>query len=125
MLSLHTLYHLNRLKFTASSLWLLTISRRQSLVQGDFCGVFSNPAPISFVFSSVSTGFLSRSDPVDLTFLTSLWMPVVLGNVIPRNLRRNFLRHFVQEPHFTHDLHKNTLFNSFTNYVHNTTTTSI
>jgi hypothetical protein len=57
---------------------------------GDSFGAFSN---LSFILSSLSlhclVGFLCRSDPVDLTFLISLWMPVVLRIVIPGNLQQN------------------------------------
>jgi hypothetical protein len=57
----------------------------------DFCGVCSNLAPILSSFPLVSmlhflAGFLSRSDPVDLILLISLWMPVMLGTVILGNL---------------------------------------
>lgn len=57
----------------------------------DFCGVSFNVALISSSFSLVATehffsGFLYRSDPVDLTSLISSWMLVVLGIVMPENL---------------------------------------
>jgi hypothetical protein len=73
-----------------------------------FSDAYSNVALISYVFSLVITqrllaGFLSRSDPLHLTLLTSLWVPVVLGTVILRNLRQNFLQHFLAELHFTYD----------------------
>jgi hypothetical protein len=72
----------------------------------DISGACFNLAPITFSFSLICTqrfleGFLSRSDPVDLTLLISLWMPVVLGTVIPGNLLKNFLQHFLAEPYFT------------------------
>jgi hypothetical protein len=35
-------------------------------------------------------GFLSTSDPVDLTLLLSLWMSVVLGSVIPGKFAMKF-----------------------------------
>jgi hypothetical protein len=33
-------------------------------------------------------------------------MPVVLGTVVPGNLRRNFLLNFLAEPHFTYDSYR-------------------
>jgi hypothetical protein len=54
-----------------------------------FCLVF---------FCELAAEFSSRSDSVDLTFLISSWMPLVLGTVFPGNLRRNFLRHLLAEP---------------------------
>jgi hypothetical protein len=99
----------------ASSLWLLTIWRCRSLARGVsvISVVCFNPALTSSSFSSVSTlhflaGFLSRSDTVDLTLLKTSWMAVVLGTVIPENLRRNFLRHFTAETHFTYDSYRKT-----------------
>jgi hypothetical protein len=76
----------------------------------DFSGVCSNLVPILYSFSLVSTQqflavFLSRSDPVDLTLLISLWMPVVLVTAILGTLQQNFLQHFLVEPHFTYDLY--------------------
>jgi hypothetical protein len=61
----------------------------------DFSGVCFNLALISSGVSLVSTwhflaGFLSRSDPVDLTFLISFWTPLVLGTVFPVNLLMKF-----------------------------------
>jgi hypothetical protein len=49
----------------------------------DLCSVCYNLAFVSSNFSSVSTwcflaGFLSISDPVDLIFLISSWMPLCL-----------------------------------------------
>jgi hypothetical protein len=40
------------------------------------------------------------------TLLITSWVPVVLGIVTPGNLRRNFLRHLLGEPHFTYDLYR-------------------
>jgi hypothetical protein len=89
----------------------------------DLCGVCSNLDLNSSSFSSLSSlrflaGILSRSDPVDLTLLISLWMSVVLGTVIPGNLQRNFLRHFLVEPFHIWFIQKNTLFNSISNHIH-------
>jgi hypothetical protein len=50
--------------------------------------------------------FLSRSDPVLLTFLLSSWMSFMLGTVFPGILRRNIVVHFVTEPPFTYDSYK-------------------
>jgi hypothetical protein len=47
---------------------------------------YSSLTPMSSTFSSISTflvGFVSKSDPVDLTLLISLWMTVLLGTVTP------------------------------------------
>jgi hypothetical protein len=49
----------------------------------DFCGMHSKPVPTSSSFSLVSTlhfsaGFLSTSDPTDLSLLISLWVFVCL-----------------------------------------------
>jgi hypothetical protein len=60
---------------------------------------------------------LSRSDPVDLTLLIKYWIPFMLGTVIPGNLLRNLLRHFLAEFHFTYDSYRKTsLFNSTSNH---------
>jgi hypothetical protein len=62
----------------------------------DFCGVCSTLAPILSSLSSISTqhsflaGLLSRSDPVDLILLISVWMLIVLGSVIPGNYNEIF-----------------------------------
>jgi len=51
-------------------------------------------------------GFLSRSDPIDLTLLLSLWKPLVLHTVVT-------LGNFLAEQHFTYVSYHNTLvFNS-------------
>jgi hypothetical protein len=58
----------------------------------DFCGVRSTPALTSLSLPSVSArrylaGYLSGSDPVDLTLLIrSSRMPAVLGAMVPGNL---------------------------------------
>lgn len=63
----------------------------------------SDLAPVLSSFFLVSTqcfvaGFLSVSDPVDLTFVASLWMPLL----------QNFLQHFLVKPHFTYDSSRET-----------------
>jgi hypothetical protein len=73
--------------------------------------VCANLAPVSSSFYSVSTrrplaGFVSRNYPVDLTFLVNSWM-LVLGTVFPGNLRRNFLRQFLEELNFSCDCIEN------------------
>jgi hypothetical protein len=95
MLSLctHSLRYLSRLEFT---LWMkCRFKYFEMLVYclryvSDFCGVFSNLTSISCNFSSVSTlcflaGFLFRSDPLDLIFLITTWMPLLLWTVFPGN----------------------------------------
>jgi hypothetical protein len=72
----------------------------------DFLGVCSSLAPISSNFSSVSTRrlcfcFLSIKSPVDLSLFTKLWIVCLLRTLSPRNLRRNFRRRFLADPHFT------------------------
>jgi hypothetical protein len=64
----------------------------------DFCDVCTNLAIISTFLgnhTAFSAGFLSRSDPADLTLLTNSWILVVHGIVIPGNSRRNFFRNFL------------------------------
>jgi hypothetical protein len=82
------------------------------LVSYAFCGVRSNPDPTSYSSCPVRmqlfiAGLLSRNDPVDQNFLSS-WMPLVLGTVLPGNLRRIILRHFLAKPCFTHDSYSKT-----------------
>jgi len=104
-----SLYHLNRLKFTS---WIkcgfnyfeMPVSCARHLSY--FCGVYSNLAPSSSVFSSVSTrrflaGYLSRCDPVNLTFLISSRGALFAGTVFLRNLQ-----HCLGEPHFTYDSYR-------------------
>jgi hypothetical protein len=55
--SVHSVYHVNMLKFSATWIWLLTISRCRSFVQGvlTISLVCSNLLLNSFIFYSVST----------------------------------------------------------------------
>jgi hypothetical protein len=72
------------------------------------CGACSHLAFVPLSFSSVSkpryflSSFLSRTDLVQRA-LNFFGYPLVLGPVILRNLRRNFVRHFVAGPHFWWD----------------------
>jgi hypothetical protein len=70
-------------------------------------------------------GFLSLSDPVDLNFLKSSWMPFMLGTVFPGDVRQNLFsltKHIsLAEPHFTWFVQKSMLLNSILNHtdIHN------
>jgi hypothetical protein len=73
----------------------------------DFLDVCSSLAPISSNFSLVSTRsyvFVSciLKSPVVLNLFTKLWIVCLLGTLSWRNLRRNFLRHFLADPYFTY-----------------------
>jgi hypothetical protein len=62
----------------------------------DFHGVYSNLIPNLSSFCSARTwhflaGFLSRSDPVDVTSVIHLLMSVMLGTVVLENLQQNFV----------------------------------
>jgi hypothetical protein len=111
----HTVYRLNRLKIT---LWIkwgwnhFEMTDTCARVSG-FCGVCSNLSHVSSSFYSVSarrflTVLLSRSDTMDLPLLISFWMTFVFETVFPGNLRQNFHRHVVVEPHFTQDSYRKT-----------------
>jgi hypothetical protein len=79
----------------------------------DFWGVCCNTVHILPIFSWVRTrsflpGFLSRSNPVGLTFLIISWTPLVLETVFPGNLSEDVLRHFLAEPPGTYVSHTET-----------------
>jgi hypothetical protein len=87
----------------------------------------SNLAPISSTFYGYAqdafyqvpcTELLCRPD-----FINKLCMHVMLETVCPVNLRRNFLRHFLAQPHLNTIRTENALFNSIPNNIHTHTHT--
>jgi hypothetical protein len=93
----------------------------------DFRGVCSNLAsfrPLSFL--SVSnwhfvTGFLSRSNPVHLTFLISSWMPLVLGTVFMGTFTTFSTTHSSRTTFQVRFLQKYKMFKSFSKHNHRQT----
>lgn len=107
MIFTHTLYHLNRLKFTglASDHFQMAFSRARCL--SDFCDVCSNPARISSNFSSVCTRLFF------IRFLVHKWRSIpdftdtfmaacCASNCDRGKITMIFCRNFVAETHITY-----------------------